>query len=131
MYAARSVFFQSIACEAEKKSLPCRFYVRNLEDFSKTWWGTNEARALWAKSRSESPMSKEVRQANAMTDDHCELWSAVAGDERSARPVGETARRESNKQRSTASLATLGDYCALRNACFPVHKSGKNTFLTD
>ena len=85
--------------------------------------GTNEARAQWAKPRGESPMSKEVRQAKAMADDHCELWSAVAGDERSARPVGETARRESNKQRSTASLATLGDYCALRNACFPDHWS--------
>jgi len=42
--------------------------------------GTNEARAQWAKPRGESPMSKEVRQAKAMADDHCELWSAVAGE---------------------------------------------------
>ena len=37
-------------------------------------------RARWAKSRGESPMSKEVRQAKAMADDHCELWSVVAGE---------------------------------------------------
>ena len=49
--------------------------------------GTNEARARWAKPRGESPMSKEVRQAKAMADDHCELWSAVAGERASSPQV--------------------------------------------
>ena len=38
------------------------------------------------------------------------------GDERSARPVGETARSKSNEQRNTASIALTDDYCELRGA---------------
>jgi len=123
-----SYFFEGEPANRRKNRFLTDFTTEICKISVKSGEGTNEARAQWAKPRGESPMSKEVRQANAMTDDHCELWVVVARDERSARPVGETARRESNKQRSTASLATLGDYCALRNVYFPVHQSGKILF---
>ena len=64
--------------------------------------------------------------------DFSKIWW---GDERSARPVGEIARRESNEQGSTPSESDGGR--PLRSVVgsgggvyFPVHKDGKNTFLT-
>jgi len=82
-----SYFFEGEPANRRKNRFLTDFTTEICKISVKSGEGTNEARAQWAKPRGESPMSKEVRQANAMTDDHCELWLVVAGEFTSPPPI--------------------------------------------